>query len=87
MVPFQDMPSPPMTVALYEQCQLAVHVIFPDGTRLRGGKACLYILCALGYHRTAAILGLRPLCWLVDASYHIVARNRSLFSRFFFTRE
>ncbi len=87
MVPFQEALSPPMTPELYEQCELEMHVVISDGSWLRGGEACLFVLGVLGYHRTAAILGLRPLQWLVDMSYHIVARNRALFSRFLFTRD
>jgi predicted DCC family thiol-disulfide oxidoreductase YuxK len=86
-MPFQDAPSPPMTPALYEQCERAMHVVLPDQHLLRGGGACLYILHVLGYRRTVAVFGLWPLSWMVDIGYAIVARNRLWFSRFLFTRD
>ena len=81
------MPSPPMTPELYQQCQQAVHVRFADGHLLRAGRACLYILHTLGYHRTTTVLGRWPWIGLVELGYRCVARHRSWFARWLFTHE
>ncbi len=78
-IPFQDLPSPPMTPELYQRCQQAVHVLFPDGRFLQGAQACLYILEVLGYRRLVALLRLWPLRRLVDTGYTLVARYRRWF--------
>ena len=62
-----------MTPALHEQCEQAMHVVLPAQHRLRGGRACLYILRVIGYRRTAAVFSLWPLSWVVDLGYDIVA--------------
>jgi predicted DCC family thiol-disulfide oxidoreductase YuxK len=72
-----------MTPALYEQCKRAMHVVLPDGRLLRAGRACLYILHTLGYRRTAAVLGVRPLVWGVEVGYWLVARYRYVLARWF----
>lgn len=76
-----------MTPELFRQCQQAMQVYFPNGTLLRGGAACLYILQVLGYRRTAMIMGQWPLRWFVAAGYDVVARYRLFFSRFLFRHE
>lgn len=72
-----------MTPELYERCKLAMHVIIPDGRVLRGGRACLYILHALGYRSTATVLGCWPLSWCMDLGYKLVAKNRYVLARWF----
>jgi predicted DCC family thiol-disulfide oxidoreductase YuxK len=86
-MPFQEVPWPPMTPVLYQQCQQAIHVRFADGRLLRGGHACLYILQVIGYRRLAKILSLWPLCWITEAVYALIARHRQFFSRFLCTKE
>lgn len=73
-----------MTDALAARCARAVHVITPDGTVLAAGRACLCLLRVVGYARSAQLLSLPPFIWAVELGYWIVARNRHLFSRFFF---
>ena len=81
--PFQEALSPPMTPALYEQCKRAMHVVLPNGRVLRAGRGCLYILRLLGYRRIAAVLGVRPLIWGVEAGYWLAARYRYVLARWF----
>ena len=77
-----------MTDALAARCERAVHVLGADGTFLSAGRASLFVLERIGYHpRLARGLGRQPWIWAVEGGYWIVARNRPLFSRFFFTRE
>lgn len=66
-----------MTPELLRRCQQALHVRFHDGRLLQGGDACIYILKALGYRRTASMLGLWPFQWLINIGYKLVAQNRS----------
>jgi predicted DCC family thiol-disulfide oxidoreductase YuxK len=86
-VPFQEAPWPPMTPALYQQCQQAIHVRLADGRLLRGGQACVYILQVIGYRRLAKVLSLWPLCWITETVYALMAQHRQFFSRFLFTKE
>lgn len=69
-----------MTDALAAACARAVHVITPEGATLRAGRACLYVLGRIGWPRAAAVAARRPLIWLVEAGYWLVARNRGLLS-------
>jgi predicted DCC family thiol-disulfide oxidoreductase YuxK len=74
-----------MTDALAARCVRAVHVLAPDGTLLAGGRATLFILEQVGWWPRLARLGRRrPLVWLVELGYRIVARNRPFFGRFLF---
>lgn len=79
-IPYQEVPSPPMTPALREACRAAVHVRTRDGRWLRGGRACLFVLERVGWPRLARIAELPPLVWGVEAGYTLVARNRAFFS-------
>ena len=85
-VPFQEAPSPPMTEALARACTDAVHVVLPDGSVLRGGDAVLWVLGDLGW---PGVLLLRrwPFLPMVEVFYSLVARNRLVFSRWFFPCE
>ena len=80
-VPYQQAPTPPMTPRLRRACARAVHVVRPDGRVLRAGRAVLDVLDQVGWHRTARILGLPPLIWLVELAYRVVADHRPFFSR------
>ena len=75
-----------MTEALAERCARAVHVITPEGRILAAGRASLLILDTIGWHTLATVFSRRPLIWLVEIVYWIVARNRSFFGRFLFRR-
>ena len=76
-----------MSDALAAQCARAVHVITPAGEVRRAGRASLYVLGSIGWRRAEAIGSRRPLVWLVEAGYWLVARNRPFFGRFMFRRE
>jgi hypothetical protein len=76
-----------MTDALAARCARAVHVITPAGALLRAGRASMYVLARIGWPRAAGIASRRPLIWLVEAGYWVVARNRPFFARFLFRRE
>ena len=81
ITPYQDVPTPPMTPALYDQCGHAIHLIYPDGRIERAGKAALSVLGMLGYKRTALILKFPPFIWFVELGYWIIANNRMHISR------
>lgn len=87
MLPYQEAPSPPMTPELAAECDRALYVLHPDGRRTRAGRAILYMLGVIGHRRTARVLALPPLVWLVELGYWLVARNRHVASRVLFTRE
>jgi predicted DCC family thiol-disulfide oxidoreductase YuxK len=87
IVAYQSAPSPPMTPTLAAACEKAIHVVRADGTILRAGRACLFILERIGWGRWARLLTVPPFLWLVELGYWIVARNRSFFARFLFRRE
>ena len=63
-----------------------VHVRLADGRVLRAGRACLYMLHALGYRRLATLLALPTCIWLVEVGYSLVAKQRPCFARWLFTR-
>lgn len=86
-LPYQEAPSPPMTAELRHACEWAVHVITPEGSLLRAGRAVLYLLRRVGWGPVAVLLSWPPLVWGVEAVYWIVARNRGFFSRFLFRGE
>lgn len=83
-VPYQRVPSPPMTPELARACAQAVHVITPDRRVLRAGRASLYVLERAGWTWRARILGVPPLVWLVELGYRLVAANRDLAGRLLF---
>ena len=80
-VPYQAVPSPPMTPELRAACRDAVHVRTTDGEWLRGGRACLFVLERSGWPRLARVAAWPPLLWIVEAAYRVVAANRPFFSR------
>jgi len=81
---YQEAPSPPMTPELAAACQRAIHVVKADGTTLRAGRACLFILEGLGWGRAARYLTMPPFIWGVECVYRIVAASRPFFARFLF---
>jgi hypothetical protein len=72
-----------MTDALAVRCARAVHVLAPDGTLLAGGRACAFVLEGLGWPRLGRWLAARPLVWLLELGYGLVAANRGRLSRLF----
>ena len=80
-IPYQELPSPPMTPELEAACAEAVHVLTADGARLRAGRAVLFVGEQLGWRRSSRLLRLPPMVWLVELAYRFVARNRRLVSR------
>jgi predicted DCC family thiol-disulfide oxidoreductase YuxK len=87
MVPYQEAPSPPMTPELARKCARALYVVHPDGTMTRAGRAILYMLGAIGHPVWARVLAWPPMVWAVELGYWLVARNRHVASRLFFTQE
>ncbi|MGH7321876.1 MAG: hypothetical protein ACRELA_19930 [Candidatus Rokuibacteriota bacterium] len=85
-MPYQTAPRPPMSDSLAARCARSVHVLTADGRLLAAGRACLFVLGALGWPRLARAGALPPLIWLVEAGYWIVARHRGFFSRLLFRR-
>ncbi len=85
-VPYQQADSPPMTPELRAACSRAVHVVTADGTVLRAGRACLWVLERTGHRLLSRALSLPPLVWAVELGYWLVARNRRLASRVLFRR-
>lgn len=75
-----------MTPELNEACARAIHVVRADGTRLRAGRATLFILEHVGWGWFARFLAWPPMIWFVELFYWLVARNRMFFSRFLFTK-
>ena len=80
-MPYQEVPSPPMTPEMRAACARAVHVIESDGHVLRGGRACMFILRALGWRVTGTIGALPPFVWAVEAAYRYVSTHRAQASR------
>ena len=80
-VPYQALPSPPLTPELRAACGEAVHVRTADGRWLRGGRACLFVLQRIGWPHLARVASAPPFVWLVDLGYRIVAAKRPFFSR------
>jgi predicted DCC family thiol-disulfide oxidoreductase YuxK len=85
-VPFQEVPSPPMTPELYQRCRRAVQVLTPDGTIRGGGEAVAFILRHVGYARLGRLLSWRPIAPLTECGYRVVARNRGLLGRILIRR-
>ena len=83
-IPYQDAPSPPMTEMLARRCARAMHLVTVDGNILSAGRASLHILDVVGWHRFASTFSRRPLIWLIEVVYRVVASNRGLFSRVLF---
>ncbi len=87
MVPYQQAPSPPMTPELARACDRALYIVHPDGSMTRAGRAILHMLALTGHPRLARWLAFPPFVWAVEIGYWLVARNRQIASRLFFTRE
>lgn len=82
-VPYQEAPSPPMTVDLRRRCERALHLIPPGGEPVAAGKAALGVLSLLGWKKTAAFLSAAPMRWAVEAGYRLIARHRFFIGKFF----
>lgn len=76
-----------MTPALYEACKRAIHVIREDGSIIRAGRGCMYVLEKIRWHAwLARFLTWPPMIWFVELGYFIVARNRPFFAKFMFRK-
>ncbi len=86
-VPYQSVPSPPMTAELAKACARAVHVLHEDGSTVRAGRASMAVLerCR-GWGWVARIGRRRPLVWAVEVGYRVVAANRGVLSKVVFRR-
>lgn len=84
VIPYQEVPSPPMTPELELACTRAIHVIRTDGSMLRAGRAAMFLLELCGYPRLGRVLAWIPFIWAIELGYWIVARNRKLFSKVLF---
>ena len=84
---FKPYQSVDLAPSLKAACEKAMHVITSDGTVLRGGRAMMF--CGqFTRFRGLARIGQWPLFLpFVEIGYALVARNRNLVSRLFFTRE
>ena len=80
-MPYQQAPPTVVSDELRRQCADAVHVITKDGSILRGARAWLFILRAIGWRTSAAVLETPPFVWIVELGYRFVARNRRRLSR------
>ena len=80
-VPYQALPSPPLTPELRAACVQAVHVRTTDGRWLKAGRACLFVLERIGWPHLARFAAVPPLVWVVEAGYRLVAGHRPFFSR------
>ena len=77
IIPYQEAPSPPMTPALRVQAAKAVQLITNHGQRFAGASAILFVLRQMGWHpRVARFLMRRPMIWVAEMAYRLVARNR-----------
>ncbi len=61
-----------------------MHVITREGQTLRAGRASLFLLAHTRWTRLGRLAARRPIVWLVELGYWLMARNRMLFSRVFF---
>ena len=80
-IPYQSAPSPPMTPSLATACAQALHVVDSAGRIMAGGRACIFVIQKLGWRRTARVLRLPGIIFLVESAYATVARHRMLLSR------
>lgn len=62
-----------------------MQVITRDGRRFSGGGAVLFVLETVGWHPVVMRLARRrPVIWIVNGGYRVVADHRNAFSRIFF---
>ena len=74
-----------MTPDLRARSERAVQVLTSDGRHLEAGRASLFVLEEIGWHPALTRLAARrPLVWLVEFGYRLVAQNRGFFARFLF---
>ncbi len=62
-----------------------MQVVTQDGRRYSGSRAVLFVLEQVGWFPVLMRLAARrPVVWVVDGGYRVVANHRHAFSRFFF---
>jgi predicted DCC family thiol-disulfide oxidoreductase YuxK len=72
-----------MTPELYEACKHAIHVIEPNGTVSRAGRAAMLVMQGIGYRKLGKLGLLPPFIWCIELGYWLVARNRGKVYRWF----
>jgi predicted DCC family thiol-disulfide oxidoreductase YuxK len=74
-----------MTPALRRAAERGMQVITQEGRIYGNARAVLFVLETVGWHpRLMRLASRRPLVWIVDGIYRLVADHRNLFSRVFF---
>ncbi len=62
-----------------------MQVVTQDGQNYGNARAVLFVLETVGWHSSLIrLVSRRPLVWIVDGVYRLVADHRNLFSRVFF---
>ncbi len=78
VVPYQAAPAPPMTPLLWIRAPRSVQLVTNRGQRLEGARAIVTALEAVGWHRSLMrVLQRRPLIWMAEIGYRLVAMNRN----------
>ncbi|RYG67827.1 DUF393 domain-containing protein [bacterium] len=72
---------------LRAECQKALHVIKSDGQIIRAGRAALFCGQQTRWHQLARIGQWPIFIPFIEIGYAIVAKNRALLSKYFFTKE
>lgn len=66
-IPFQELPTPPMTPDLRRQAESAMQVITADGRQLSAGRAVLFVLREIEWSPVLVRLAARrPFLWFVE---------------------
>lgn len=74
-----------MTPEIQISAARAMQVISRDGRLIEGGRAVLFVLEQVGWHpRLMRLAAKRPVVWIVDAVYRVIADHRQFFSKLFF---
>jgi predicted DCC family thiol-disulfide oxidoreductase YuxK len=64
-----------------------VQVVTQDGRIYGNARAVLFVLETVGWHPgLVRLVSRRPLVWIVDGVYRLVADHRNLFSRIVFRK-
>lgn len=85
IVQYQSCPSPPMNPAMYERCKSEMAVVTDSGRELFGARAVLYVVERQGFGWVAKVLAAPPLIWIMSLGYALIARNRGMISKRFFS--
>ena len=80
-VPYQEVPSPPMTPQIRRRCRRAILLLQPGLPMLSAGRAALGVLSLLGWEKSAAILSAAPFIFAIEAGYRLIAFSRPFIGR------